>query len=56
MTSIICALLHDVVEDTDLTLKFLEKEFGSSVAKICDGLTKISGVFNTELSEQAENF
>jgi len=56
VTSIICALLHDVVEDTDLTLKFLEKEFGSSVAKICDGLTKISGVFNTELSEQAENF
>ena len=55
-TSIICALLHDVVEDTDLTLDSLEKEFGKPVSKICDGLTKISGFFSPEISKQAENF
>ena len=55
-TSIICALLHDVVEDTDLTLDYLEKEFGKPVSKICDGLTKISGFFSPEISKQAENF
>ena len=54
--SIICALLHDVVEDTDLTLDSIEKEFGKSVSKICDGLTKISGFFSPEISKQAENF
>jgi len=55
-TSIICALLHDVVEDTDFTLDYIEKEFGKSVSKICDGLTKISGFFSPEISKQAENF
>ena len=55
-TSIICALLHDVVEDTDITLNYLEKEFGKPVSKICDGLTKISGFFSPEISKQAENF
>ena len=55
-TSIICALLHDVVEDTDISLDYLEKEFGKPVAKICDGLTKISGFFSPEISKQAENF
>ena len=55
-TSIICALLHDVVEDTDITLNYLEKEFGKTVSKICDGLTKISGFFSPEISKQAENF
>ena len=55
-TSIICALLHDVVEDTDITLDYLEKEFGKPVSKICDGLTKISGFFSPEISKQAENF
>jgi len=54
--SIICALLHDVVEDTDITLNYLEKEFGKTVSKICDGLTKISGFFSPEISKQAENF
>ena len=54
--SIICALLHDVVEDTDITLNYLEKEFGKPVSKICDGLTKISGFFSPEISKQAENF
>ncbi|MGZ3758273.1 MAG: RelA/SpoT family protein [Mucilaginibacter sp.] len=55
-TSIVCALLHDVVEDTDVTLDDIEREFGKKVAKIIDGLTKISGVFGTNSSLQAENF
>jgi guanosine-3',5'-bis(diphosphate) 3'-pyrophosphohydrolase len=55
-TSIVCALLHDVVEDTDVTLDDIEREFGKKVAKIIDGLTKISGVFDTNSSLQAENF
>ena len=55
-TSIVCALLHDVVEDTGVTLDDIEREFGKKVAKIIDGLTKISGVFDTNSSLQAENF
>ncbi len=55
-TSIIAALLHDVVEDTDLELEDVEREFGLKIAKIIDGLTKISGVFEYGSSEQAENF
>lgn len=55
-TSIVCALLHDVVEDTDVTLDDIEHEFGKKAAKIIDGLTKISGVFDTNSSLQAENF
>ena len=55
-TSIIAALLHDVVEDTDLTIKFIEKNFGYNVARICDGLTKISDVFTPGSSIQSENF
>jgi len=55
-TSIVCALLHDVVEDTDVSLDDIEMEFGKKVAKIIDGLTKISGVFDTNSSLQAENF
>jgi GTP pyrophosphokinase len=55
-TSIVCALLHDVVEDTDITLEDVEREFGKKVAKIIDGLTKISGVFDYNSSLQAENF
>lgn len=55
-TSIVCALLHDVVEDTDISLEDIEREFGKKVAKIIDGLTKISGVFDANSSIQAENF
>ena len=55
-TSICCALLHDVVEDTEITLDDLESLFGDRVAKIVDGLTKISGVFDHTASLQAENF
>ena len=54
-TSIVCALLHDVVEDTDVTLKEIRDEFGDKEANIIDGLTKISGVYDTH-SPQAENF
>ena len=55
-TAVIAALLHDVVEDTDMELNDIEKLFGIKVAKIIDGLTKISGVFQQGTSQQAENF
>ena len=55
-TSIVCSLLHDVVEDTLITLEDIEAQFGKKVAKIIDGLTKISGVFDPNSSLQAENF
>ncbi len=55
-TSIVSALLHDVVEDTTLEISDVEREFGPKVARIIDGLTKISGVFDYGTSEQAENF
>ena len=54
--STICALLHDTVEDTDLTLEDIEREFGNEIARIVDGLTKISNVIDTNTSQQAENF
>ncbi|MDR2848586.1 MAG: RelA/SpoT family protein [Bacteroidales bacterium] len=55
-TSVVSALLHDVVEDTDYTLDFIEEHFGKKVATIVDGLTKISEVFDNNSSLQAENF
>ncbi|MDD2612104.1 MAG: RelA/SpoT family protein [Bacteroidales bacterium] len=56
-TSICSALLHDVVEDTEYTIEDIEKNFGSKIASIVDGLTKISGgIFGEQASEQAENF
>lgn len=54
--STICALLHDTVEDTDITLEDINREFGSEIAKIVDGLTKISSVMDANSSQQAENF
>jgi len=55
--STVCALLHDVVEDTDLTIEDIENAFGPKIASIIDGLTKISGVFDKESNSlQAENF
>ena len=56
-TSICAALLHDVVEDTDYTTEDLENIFGTKIAQIVDGLTKISGgIFGEQASAQAENF
>ncbi len=55
-TAIVCALLHDTVEDTDITLDDIKGMFGEKVAQIIDGLTKISGVFDQTSSIQAENF
>jgi GTP pyrophosphokinase len=58
VTSAICALLHDVVEDTELTLEDIEREFGEQYARIIDGLTKISNVVDLKANTtiQAENF
>lgn len=57
VTSTISAILHDVVEDTELTIENIENAFGKKVATIVDGLTKISGVFDKESNSlQAENF
>ena len=55
-TSIVCALLHDTVEDTSITLNDIESNFGNKVRNIIDGLTKISGEFDFTSSTQAENF
>ncbi|MFM8744122.1 MAG: RelA/SpoT family protein, partial [Cytophagales bacterium] len=55
-TSIVSALLHDVVEDTDIQLTDIQNIFGKKIAKIVDGLTKIKGVFEYGTSAQAENF
>jgi guanosine-3',5'-bis(diphosphate) 3'-pyrophosphohydrolase len=56
-TSIVCALLHDTVEDTEITLDDIQNLFGKKERTIIDGLTKISGVSNYEnTSDQAENF
>ncbi len=54
--STICALLHDTVEDTDITIDVVTREFGPEIAKIVDGLTKISNVLDANSSLQAENF
>lgn len=55
--SAICALLHDTVEDTEVTLEDVEREFGTEIAHIVDGLTKISTVIDSNTSTmQAENF
>src|SRR5690348_5761083 len=54
--STICSLLHDTVEDTDVTIEMVEREFGTEIARIVDGLTKISNVIDTNSSQQAENF
>src|SRR5689334_2969009 len=54
--STICSLMHDTVEDTDISLDDVEREFGSEIARIVDGLTKISNVIDVNASQQAENF
>src|SRR5919112_5727604 len=54
--STICSLLHDTVEDTDITLDDIQREFGPEIGRIVDGLTKISTVVDVNASQQAENF
>jgi GTP pyrophosphokinase len=54
--SIVTALLHDIVEDTEYTIEDIERLFGPKVASLVDGLTKIKSAFNTNTSTQAENF
>lgn len=53
--SVAAALLHDTVEDTEFSLDFIREEFGSTMANIIDGLTKISDVFASRELGQAEN-
>ena len=56
-TSICCALLHDVVEDTEYTVEDIKNMFDEKIAQIVDGLTKISGgILAEHASAQAENF
>ena len=54
--SVVAALLHDVVEDTDYTVEDIAHAFTPKIASMVDGLTKMSGVFNADSSEQAEYF
>ena len=54
--SVVAALLHDVVEDTEYSMEDMERIFGPKIASMVDGLTKMSGVFNADTSEQAEYF
>jgi GTP diphosphokinase / guanosine-3',5'-bis(diphosphate) 3'-diphosphatase len=54
--SIVAALLHDTVEDTSVSLDDIKMEFGPTVSHLIDGLTKISGVFKTKGTKQAETF
>ena len=55
--SIIAALLHDVVEDTDISLETIEKEFDKTIAELVDGLTKIARIeFRSNQEKLAENF
>lgn len=56
LTAVICALLHDTVEDTYITLDDIEELFGERACQIIDGLTKIPEVFDENISIQAENF
>lgn len=54
--AVACSLLHDVVEDTDVSIEDIRKEFGDKIASIIDGLTKISEAIDYTKSLQAENF
>jgi RelA/SpoT family (p)ppGpp synthetase len=54
--SVACALLHDVAEDTEFTIKDIRAEFGDTIAGIVDGATKISDIFRSHEITQAENY
>lgn len=55
-TSIACALLHDVIEDSEYTYEDLKKIFGKKIADIVNGLTKISVMNHQNISVQSENY
>jgi len=55
-TSVICALLHDTVEDTEITLEDIKREFGDEIVTMIDGLTKIGKISSQSESLQAENY
>jgi len=56
-TTVLSALLHDVVEDTEVKLSDIEEEFGSDVASLVDGVTKVENIaFRSKEHKQAENF
>jgi GTP diphosphokinase / guanosine-3',5'-bis(diphosphate) 3'-diphosphatase len=56
-TSIVAALLHDVVEDSEVSTEDVQREFGAEVAGLVDGLTKISNLtFRSSAEEQVENY
>jgi guanosine-3',5'-bis(diphosphate) 3'-pyrophosphohydrolase len=54
-TAVVAALLHDVVEDTDVSLDDIKKQFGDKICRLVDGLTKLDSSYNSE-NPQAENF
>lgn len=54
-TAVVAALLHDVVEDTDVSLDDIRKQFGDKICRLVDGLTKLDSSYNSE-NPQAENF
>jgi GTP pyrophosphokinase len=55
--TIITAILHDTVEDTDATVELLGKEFGNDIAKLVDGVTKLTKLeYSSEQTKHAENF
>jgi GTP pyrophosphokinase len=54
--SIVSALIHDVVEDTEYNIEDIERLFGAKIASLVDGLTKIKSVFDSSTTGQAENF
>ena len=54
--SVVAALLHDVVEDTEYTVEDISRIFSPKIASMVDGLTKMAGVYKNETSEQAEYF
>jgi len=54
--TVISALLHDVIEDTDFNIELIAKEFSKEIADIVDGVTKISGIFKGQEITKAENF
>ena len=56
VTSAICGLLHDTVEDTEITIEDIERTFNKEVSGIVGGLTKISGIIDTQSSMQIENY